>query len=330
MHLPIYKDYLVQRIKPGNTYEELLLFPSFFEIETVHACNAKCAMCPGISDSRPKKPMEKSLFSKIVQEIAPNRDMVRKVSLFRDGEPLLDPHIVERIVEMKDAGIHCVSTTSNMSLMNEGKAEGILRSGLDVIDMSIDGFTEDTYSKIRCGLKYKTVRDNVLRFIAMRDKINPNCQIRIRFVLQQDNEHEWDEFHKFWTDKLSEKDVVLNHPIHNWGGNLDSFSPVHKSLQSRVPCVAPWSLMVIFVNGLVPLCNVDFEADFILGDITKQTILDVWNSKTINDVREKHLNNKASLPLCKDCNAWDEPSYQEESITGQFLAKLGALENSSK
>ena len=40
-----YKEYLVKRISSDETYEDLIRFPRYIEIETVHACNAKCDMC---------------------------------------------------------------------------------------------------------------------------------------------------------------------------------------------------------------------------------------------------------------------------------------------
>ena len=40
MELDKAKEYLVRRISPGESFEDLLRFPRFLEIETVNACNA--------------------------------------------------------------------------------------------------------------------------------------------------------------------------------------------------------------------------------------------------------------------------------------------------
>jgi len=45
MNVAAAKDYLHTRISPQESYEDLLAFPRYFEIETVNACNARCTMC---------------------------------------------------------------------------------------------------------------------------------------------------------------------------------------------------------------------------------------------------------------------------------------------
>ena len=39
------KEFLARRNNPGESYDFLLRFPRYLEIETVNACNARCPMC---------------------------------------------------------------------------------------------------------------------------------------------------------------------------------------------------------------------------------------------------------------------------------------------
>ena len=83
------KEYLQRRISPNESYDDLLSFPRFIEIETVNACNARCPMCTIDDWQRNTPTMKDDLFRRIADEIIDHRHEVNRVSLYRDGEPLL-------------------------------------------------------------------------------------------------------------------------------------------------------------------------------------------------------------------------------------------------
>ncbi len=78
-------------------------------------------------------------------------------------------------------------------------------------------------------------------------------------------------------------------------------------LKKTVPysdCRRPFNTLVIAFDGKVPLCCVDFERHVIVGDLTKQTIGEIWNSDRLTDIRRSFLdsNRRSSLPpTCQDC-----------------------------
>ena len=70
--------------------------------------------------------------------------------------------------------------------------------------------------------------------------------------------------------------------------------------------------MVFFSNGDVPLCNVDYNNKFPTGNVMKNSIREIWQSKTISQRREWHLKNKKNnIKLCQNCNVWDEAAGEE-------------------
>lgn len=304
--------YLLKRISPNETFEDLLRFPRFLEIETIHACNANCTMCTMNEGTRSKLPMSVSLFNRIATEVIDNAHEIRRVSLYKDGEPLLDPKLPERIARLKDGGIKNVAISTNVSLLNEAKAREILEAGLDTIIMSIDSTRKKAYESIRTGLNFEEVRENALRFIKLRKKIRVNTKIWMRMILQEKNQNEWPEYHAFWLKRLSPIDRVYYNVIHNWGGQLKNFRSIADSYQPFLPCVSLWSLMVIFADGDVPLCPVDYNNMYPVGNISKSSISTLWWSKVLTRIREKHINRKkAEISICESCNAWDDPSDLE-------------------
>jgi sulfatase maturation enzyme AslB (radical SAM superfamily) len=99
------KRYLHTRISPQESYEDLLSFPRYFELETVNACNARCTMCTIDDWTRHSPVMKDPLFKKLADEICAHASEVKRVSLYRDGEPLLDKKMAKRVAMLKDGGV---------------------------------------------------------------------------------------------------------------------------------------------------------------------------------------------------------------------------------
>ncbi len=305
------KSYIVNRVSPGTNYEDLLMFPKYFEMETINVCNAKCVMCP-LPESR-RKPMADDLFTKISSEIIKHSETVKRVALYRDGEPLLDPKLPERIRVFKEGGIQRVGISTNVSLLNEKKATAILNAGLDEVIFSIDSLDKSVFEAIRVGLKFEIVLKNALNFIDLRNKIHPETQVWVRMVRQEANEYEWDEYEEFWKKRLADTDRVNYHNVHNWGGQLEGYETGKDNTEKNTPCIALWSLMPIFSDGTVPLCNVDYRLIHKVGDLNRSTIADLWTASRLSSIRKLHLNQKKdTIEICRNCNAWTLPSDFEE------------------
>lgn len=315
------EEYLVRRISPLESYGDLLNFPRFFEIETVNACNARCPMCT-IEDWNRKSPiMREPLFEKIADELGRHRDQVTRVSLYRDGEPLLDNKLARRVALLKQRGIRTVAISTNVSLLDEERATRLLHAGIDEVILSIDSLDPAVFESIRVRLKFDQVMENALRFIALRNRLRPSASIRVRMVRQESNRDEWPDYEKFWRPRLAPGDRCYYVNIHNWGGQLDGYRPVEASRVRALPCVALWSLMVIFANGDVPLCNVDYNNREPLGNVRDHGIAELWRSPLAAARRAQHLDGrKAEMTLCQSCTVWDEPSDAKVSVVDQFAA----------
>lgn len=314
------QNYLVRRISPDESYDDLLIFPRYFEIETVNACNARCAMCT-IKDWARRAPiMKMDLFEKIADEIGTHAATVKRVSLYRDGEPLLDHKLPQRIAMLKQRGIRQVTISSNVALLNETRSRDLLDAGLDLIILSIDSLDKAVFEAIRIGLTHEEVMENALRFIGLRDQLRPETRIWIRMIRQKINSDEFPRFNAFWTPKLREGDRVNYHNIHNWGSQLKTFDAMVASTEPTLPCVFLWASMVIQGDGTVPLCNVDYNTKFPTGTVATDSIASLWQSPLMTARRALHLSGrKAEISLCTECNVWDEPP-DVVSVAADFTA----------
>jgi len=300
---PVTTDYLVRRISANETYEDLLNFPRYFEIETVNACQARCPMCTIDDWDRRDGLMPDELFRKIAYEIGLHPE-VKRVHLYRDGEPLLDKKLPERVKMLKGVGVKEVGISTNVELLTHEKTAALLDAGLDSIILSIDSLKKEVYEKIRVGLDFGTVMDNAYNFVVMRNAKRSPCQVWVRMIRQESNYDEWPTYERHWKALLKDSDRVDFRDLHHWGNQLISFdrSPVKSDTK---PCIALWSLMVIFANGDVPRCNVDYNLKHPVGNLKDSTIEELWKSQVQKQVREKHLSGLRDS-ICVGCDVWTE------------------------
>jgi radical SAM protein with 4Fe4S-binding SPASM domain len=304
-----WQEYLIRRIDPDANFDSLIQFPRYFEIETVNACNAHCPMCT-IADWNRKAPtMKDPLFEKIALEICENRNFVKRVSLYRDGEPLLDNKLPQRIARLKDGKVKEVAISTNGSLMNQVRAKDILDADIDLVLFSIDSLKKETFEKLRAGLIFEEVMENTRDFITMRNNMNSDTKIWIRMIRQDSNADEWLEYENYWREILKTTDRINYTNLHNWGNQLKNFAAGSKSFEPNLPCVVLWSQFVVFADGNIPLCSIDFNNKFPNGNVTESSIADLWKSQIMATRRQLHMRGqKAEISICDNCNAWDEPS----------------------
>lgn len=295
------KDYILHRV--GEPVEKLVQFPRYFEIETVNACNASCPMCTIADWDRKSGLMSDEMFEKIAHEIC-NHKEVKRVHLYRDGEPLLDKKLSLKIRRLKAGGVKKVGISTNVALLDNKRARSLLEAGIDEVILSVDSLKKETYESIRVGLSFDEVMNNATNFILMRNALKSSCQIWVRMIRQEGNKDEWESYERYWKGFLKETDRVDFRNLHNWGMQLTSMQSL-TTQDTEKPCIALWSLMVIFADGTVPRCNVDYNMKHPVGNVKQSSIQELWQSEIQTRIREDHLNSNRT-GICKGCNVWAE------------------------
>lgn len=155
-------------------------------IESTSRCNLKCAMCPRNSYEHDIGDIDIELFKKISKYF--NRGI--DVNLAGWGEPLLHPELDELINIAKRKGAS-VSFTTNATLLDIETSKKLIKNGLDFIDFSLDGATQETYENIRHGAKFENVISNIRNFIKIKDSLSSKTpRTSITFVMMKKNIHE--------------------------------------------------------------------------------------------------------------------------------------------
>lgn len=267
-------------------------------IEQTNACNADCVYCPHGVMERKIGIMGYELFCKIVDDCL--NVGITKLSLTSFGESFIDKRLIDKIKYAKERGIPYISLTSNGSLIDEKRCNGIIESELDEIRISIDTIQGEDFEKVRVGLKYDVVINNLQRLMQLKKQTGSKTpKVTLNFTETEENQHEVKPFIETWKDHV---DSIHVNRLHNWADRLDLGNG-----NGSIPCRRLWFELNIQWNGKVALCCADYEGKVILGDAKTSSIQEIWNSERFQWARQQNLK-RAHGFLCHGCNLPDRDS----------------------
>jgi radical SAM protein with 4Fe4S-binding SPASM domain len=284
---------------------QLPYLPVRLWVELTSHCNYRCLMCPNKDLSKEDKGfMDLDLYKKIVDEA---RGFVFDINLAHRGESLLHPHLVEAIAYAKERNLFTRLHT-NGSLLSENLSKEIIHSELDRISFSFDGYDKKTYEKIRKGGNFDTTVANILRFLEIKKEARAKKPVTNIEVIdfERGDKKGLREAKDLFLGRFRDLplDNIVMKEMHNWAGRIKK----EKRGKKYSICPFPWNALIIYWNGEVLPCTQDFFGDFIVGDVNKTSLKEIWNGEEMRLLRKK-LSERSieGLKTCSQCDRlWRE------------------------
>lgn len=257
--------------------------PKEVSLETFSRCNAACTFCPYPTLERIGTKMSDQLLWRLVDEMS-EWEIPFDFCPFKVNEPLLDKRLVPLLERVEN------ETVANIRLFSNGQAltwkllEQLNQfDRLQVLWISLNAHTKEEYEPLM-SLSW----DRVTKNLDMLHESDFSAPVVISRVGQSDDFvryvlNRWPRFRPW----LIKKD--------GWLGYTDPEIPEIPD----APCTR-WFELSIMANGIVSLCCMDGEGKFPIGDLNKQTMLEVYNSPQWRERREKMLSRKEIYP-CSTC-----------------------------
>ena len=295
-------------------------YPYTILIEPTNACNLRCPLCPtgmGIM-TRKVGMMDFSNFTSLVDEMAPYLYVVNLANL---GEPLLHPRIFDMIEYLAYKNVSPIIST-NAHFINPENIPNIVQSGLEKLEISIDGVSQQTYSKYHRRGDFNQVMENISALCsAKRGKATPH--IALGFILMRHNESEVAEFFRLaegvgadsvylvqvsiphyrqWTLDEAREYLPQNLEYSRfregaWGVELAKPRP------PGYPCVWAFTRTVVNWDGRVAPCCVDYDNIHDFGNAFREGLKNIWNNDKYVAFRRKLLAELNQTPVCSNCSA---------------------------
>lgn len=153
-------------------------------VEPTSRCNLACRTCMRNAWDEPLGDMNGVTFVRIMDGLRAI-DPIPAVFFGGIGEPLFHPEIVEMVRRAKTTGA-AVELITNGTLLGEDRARNLIAAGLDVLWISLDGATPESYTDVRRGAALLEVIAHVTRLRDLRGKsLKP--EIGIAFVAMRRN-----------------------------------------------------------------------------------------------------------------------------------------------
>ncbi len=288
-------------------------YPIGLIVEPRNYCNLRCPLCPtGQRLPTSRGTMKLETFTRIIDELHP---YLRQMNLYYVGEPLLCEHLHEMISYAHQHKIR-VSTSSNLTILGEEKAEELIKSGLDQLVVSLDGASQEMYEKYRIGGDFNKVINNVSLITEKKKELgSPTPQILIQFVIFKHNESDIPK-----AEELAKRlgvDIYLRQGALGGKGQSPPLTKdtalAQKWLTSKKeyqmeydyfsrkpyikdePCGYLWKVATINWDGSVFPCCWVFENKYSFGNIHEQSFKAIWNNEFFQSSRRLFTKRRGSF-----------------------------------
>jgi MoaA/NifB/PqqE/SkfB family radical SAM enzyme len=103
----------------------------------------------------------------------------------------------------------------------------------------------------------------------------------------------------------------MEYKLHNWSGEFSAKAGerygYRKSADGKKhrynPCTHLWFMMNIHYDGKVSICCRDTMQGAVIGDVTKSSLIEIWNGPEMVRMRELMIGKKYDqIPICARCD----------------------------
>ncbi len=288
--------------------------PIAMSIEPTTYCNLRCPQCPsGLrSFTRPTGSLSIETYIKFLEKI---KSHVAFLTLYFQGEPFLNPYFIDMVREARQRNIY-VMTSTNGHFLEEDIARDLILAGLNRIIFSIDGITQETYSKYRVGGNLQKVLQNLQLLASVRNRLHKkNPLIIFQFIVFRHNEHEIDIARKVAYQHGS--DVFMLKSAQIYDDAKDPYLPTNPRysryekndsgkfvLKGNLPnrCWRLWHNPVITWDGRWLPCCFDKDGKYVMGNLNNQSSKQIWNSDQYKRFRKTVFSDRQQIDICKNCS----------------------------
>jgi MoaA/NifB/PqqE/SkfB family radical SAM enzyme len=300
---PLYKNFVMKKArryaKECKEYEQVI------SIETTLSCNARCVFCAHHNRVMTGT-MTMELFEKIIDDC--HARGIKLINFGVYGELLTDKFLFERINYLRERDM-TYSFFSNASLLTPETTDKLLAmGGLASVNFSINGFSNEVYEKTMINLKRDITYKNALYFLEQKEKLGlNNLSVHISAVRTKLNKKDFKDFFKFWKKQKGVSMVwsleLMDRMGSDYDGQLGKLGPMDNAHNWLSPCKLLWGPLSVYFDGRVsPCCKDDDKRELIIGDLNKQSLIEILNGEPLKKLRELHLSDKRdSHPICGKC-----------------------------
>ncbi|MEW6282850.1 MAG: radical SAM/SPASM domain-containing protein [Candidatus Eremiobacterota bacterium] len=297
--LKAYLNFLLYRVNRELRRPVIDNYPVVAFVDPTTFCNLRCPACPtgARAGLRPQATLDWDLYRAFMEEVG---DYLFKLYLYNLGEPLLHKKAPE-LVELARARDIFVMVSSNLSFpLSDDYCERLVRSGLDVLVVPLDGTTPETYQTYRQQGCFELVRENMRKVQATKQRLDSlTPRVVWQFLVFRHNEHEVDTVRREYRAWGADEYCIGGAYLPLSGGlapssmaQYDIYDPGHlhrrmtlQAMAEAKACTWLYGVSVLNASGkLSPCCYTAAEKDD-FGDYAPGEFMRSWNAERFTRAR---------------------------------------------
>ena len=261
--------------------------PKYVQIELNNSCNARCKMCNIPAMTRSKGMMSDELFIKIIKEVDENG--IEYITPFLHGEPFLRADFVEKLKLINQYAKKArITIFTNASMLTEEVAHKLVKiKNIEQMVFSFPGGNKEIYEKVT-GLNFERSVDNIRRAF----EILKDVPMRISMPKFEGNISSEDDFYSLWKGYPCSAYDTYNY--------LDEVKGTLSDLCYE-QCDRAFRSMTIMYDGRICLCCMDSDGQHIRGDLSQNSMLEIWNGERYVELRRLHGICRNAYGPCATC-----------------------------
>jgi radical SAM protein with 4Fe4S-binding SPASM domain len=207
----------------------------------------------------------------------------------------------------------------NPLMLSDGIGDDLLEAEPVELQVSLDGHDDESFEKIR-GLPavYEQSRRNLIRFLEKKAARGKTIHITLSVIdfplnerSEEDSRAEWE---RYWRS-VPGIDTFLWKGFCSWSGDTPEITDLDRAVHSpegqlmrryragfKVTCDWPWKRMVVAWNGDVLSCCYDYDAKYVLGNVGRQSLTEIWNGAPMQALRREFASGCVTNSLCANCD----------------------------
>jgi MoaA/NifB/PqqE/SkfB family radical SAM enzyme len=327
-----YELYL--RAQRGEALEYL---PIKLDIENVSRCNFRCTMC--VVSEWPKGQRAEDLSYAVFTALIDDQYGLLDIKLQGIGEPLMQGDDYIQMIRYARAQHIWVRTTTNASLLHlKDNYKKLIDSGVNEVQISIDGADAETFQAIRRGSRFHKVVENCKLIHAYCDEVQ-RWPTKMWTVVQRGNCHQLSQLVDL-ASELGFKSQVFSLSLSDWGletwnerngaasvtDELDAdrlfglveqgkqrgievrFWRVLEKYTTETPAkLCPWPFERAYVSSdlrVVPCCFLGDPDVYEIGKGLREagSFTSIWHGSEFTAFRKAHLEGRIPR-VCQNCYA---------------------------
>jgi MoaA/NifB/PqqE/SkfB family radical SAM enzyme len=317
----------------GHRLGRPLCGPVFGTLMITYRCNNSCVMCDypqraARATLGGRRELDTAALKAVLGDFAALGTTGMAIS---GGEPTLRPDLDELLRTVKRLGMVASITTNGSMLADESRAAALLETGIDLVNVSIDGADAAMHDGLRRRPgNFEEVRAAVGHLTRLRSAINPKVVINAVSVLSWRNLHQAEAIMRTALDMGCDRvgfmpvhafdhldtaplgaqgDVPADEParvaarlkrlrrdeaIDSSDAYLDLIGPALQGRPSELRCYVGYFHSVVDAYGDVFACAPWVSTRPPLGNVTRTPLREVWSSARYAEARRE-------IGACRGC-----------------------------